>query len=242
MHLALRLLGVGPGDEVFCPTFTFVATANPIAYFPGPARLSDSDRSSWNLDPNVPGKRSPTGKRRGKPACGHRRSYPSSGRAAHGPDHDDVRTVRVPVLEDAAEALGTLLQACRLDLAGRRVLVQRQQDRHDDGRRNARGARSTVTSGALLVHAGSGSGARLRALGAGLQLPDEQRSRRHRSRAARGPADRVRRRREIASSTATRLRPARSFAYARQCDYGLHTNWLSCFLIDPEGIWTDRDG
>jgi len=32
MHLGLRLLGVGPGDEVFCPTLTFVATANPIAY------------------------------------------------------------------------------------------------------------------------------------------------------------------------------------------------------------------
>ncbi|MBD0258868.1 MAG: aminotransferase class I/II-fold pyridoxal phosphate-dependent enzyme, partial [Cytophagales bacterium] len=32
IHLALVLLGVGPGDEVICPTFTFSATINPILY------------------------------------------------------------------------------------------------------------------------------------------------------------------------------------------------------------------
>src|SRR5439155_20402399 len=32
IHLGLRLLGVQQGDEVFCPTLTFVATANPIRY------------------------------------------------------------------------------------------------------------------------------------------------------------------------------------------------------------------
>src|SRR3979411_2634219 len=32
LHLGLRLLGVGPGDEVFCPTLTFVASVNPIVY------------------------------------------------------------------------------------------------------------------------------------------------------------------------------------------------------------------
>lgn len=32
IHLALRLAGVKKGDVVFCPSFTFVATANPIVY------------------------------------------------------------------------------------------------------------------------------------------------------------------------------------------------------------------
>jgi pyridoxal phosphate-dependent aminotransferase EpsN len=32
LHLALRLVGVGPGDEVFCSTLTFVAAANAIVY------------------------------------------------------------------------------------------------------------------------------------------------------------------------------------------------------------------
>ena len=53
MHLALRLLGVGPGDDVVCPTFTFVATANPIVYVGGRPVFVDSERISWNLDPNV---------------------------------------------------------------------------------------------------------------------------------------------------------------------------------------------
>src|SRR5260370_41738909 len=32
LHLALRLLGVGPGDTVLCPTLTFCASANPLGY------------------------------------------------------------------------------------------------------------------------------------------------------------------------------------------------------------------
>src|SRR2546423_8826068 len=32
IHLALQLLGVGPGDTVICPTLTFCASANPITY------------------------------------------------------------------------------------------------------------------------------------------------------------------------------------------------------------------
>jgi len=33
LHLLLRYVGVGPGDEVFCSTFTFVASANPIPMY-----------------------------------------------------------------------------------------------------------------------------------------------------------------------------------------------------------------
>lgn len=40
MHLGLRLLDVGPGDEVFCPTLTFVATANPVRYLGGGVGVS----------------------------------------------------------------------------------------------------------------------------------------------------------------------------------------------------------
>jgi pyridoxal phosphate-dependent aminotransferase EpsN len=51
LHLAARLLGVEPGDEVFCSTFTFVATANPIAYQGARPVFIDSDEKSWNMDP-----------------------------------------------------------------------------------------------------------------------------------------------------------------------------------------------
>ncbi len=52
IHLALRLVGIGPGDEVVTPTLTFVASCNPILYQGGRPVFVDSDRGSWNLDPN----------------------------------------------------------------------------------------------------------------------------------------------------------------------------------------------
>ena len=51
IHLALRLLGVGPGDLVFCSTFTFIATANPIVYQGAIPVFIDSEPESWNLSP-----------------------------------------------------------------------------------------------------------------------------------------------------------------------------------------------
>jgi dTDP-4-amino-4,6-dideoxygalactose transaminase len=53
LHLALRLAGVGAGDEVFCSTLTFVASANPILYENATPVFLDSERESWNLDPNI---------------------------------------------------------------------------------------------------------------------------------------------------------------------------------------------
>jgi dTDP-4-amino-4,6-dideoxygalactose transaminase len=51
LHLALRLVGVKPGDEVFCSAFTFSASANPILYESGQPVFIDSERVSWNMDP-----------------------------------------------------------------------------------------------------------------------------------------------------------------------------------------------
>lgn len=51
IHLALLLLGVGPGDEVFGSTFTFSASVNPIVYCGARPVFIDSERASWNMDP-----------------------------------------------------------------------------------------------------------------------------------------------------------------------------------------------
>jgi dTDP-4-amino-4,6-dideoxygalactose transaminase len=51
LHLALLALRIGPGDHVWCSTFTFAATANAIAYTGATPVFVDSDRASWNLDP-----------------------------------------------------------------------------------------------------------------------------------------------------------------------------------------------
>ncbi|MEI2580259.1 DegT/DnrJ/EryC1/StrS family aminotransferase [Scytonema sp. PRP1] len=53
IHLALRLVGVQPGDEVFCSSLTFVATANPITYLGAKPVFIDCDRISWNMNPDL---------------------------------------------------------------------------------------------------------------------------------------------------------------------------------------------
>jgi dTDP-4-amino-4,6-dideoxygalactose transaminase len=51
LHLALLVLGVGAGDEVWLSTLTFAATANAVRYAGATPVFVDSDRATWNLDP-----------------------------------------------------------------------------------------------------------------------------------------------------------------------------------------------
>ena len=53
LHLALLLLGVGPGDEVLVPSFTFVATANAAVYLGAVPVFVDSSADTWNMDPHL---------------------------------------------------------------------------------------------------------------------------------------------------------------------------------------------
>lgn len=53
LHLALILAGVEDGDEVLIGSFTFAACANAVLYERAIPVFIDSDRTSWNLDPDV---------------------------------------------------------------------------------------------------------------------------------------------------------------------------------------------
>src|SRR6195952_3459407 len=53
LHLALIMLGVKPGDEVICQSFTFSATANPIVYLGATPVFVDSEKSTWNISPEL---------------------------------------------------------------------------------------------------------------------------------------------------------------------------------------------
>ncbi|KJS66630.1 MAG: pyridoxal phosphate-dependent aminotransferase [Peptococcaceae bacterium BICA1-7] len=53
IHLALRLLGVGIGDTVFCSTLTFVGSVNPILYLGATPVFIDSEPETWNLSPEA---------------------------------------------------------------------------------------------------------------------------------------------------------------------------------------------
>jgi dTDP-4-amino-4,6-dideoxygalactose transaminase len=106
LHLALQLVGVGPGDEVICPSLTFIASANPILYQGARPVFVDSERTSWNLDPSLLAQELDDRARSGR--------LPKAVVLVHlygqSADVDPVlqacRRHGVPLIEDAAEALG----------------------------------------------------------------------------------------------------------------------------------------
>lgn len=53
VHLGLLACGVGPGDEVMVQSFTFCASSHPITYLGATPVFVDSERDSWNMDPNL---------------------------------------------------------------------------------------------------------------------------------------------------------------------------------------------
>lgn len=53
IHLALQLLGIKEGDIVFCSTFTFVASVNPVLYQGATPVFIDSDWTTWNMSPSA---------------------------------------------------------------------------------------------------------------------------------------------------------------------------------------------
>lgn len=57
LHLVLAALGIGPGDEVIVPAFTWVSTANAVVYCGATPVLADVDSTTFNLDPNDLAKR-----------------------------------------------------------------------------------------------------------------------------------------------------------------------------------------
>ena len=53
VHLALIACGVGPGDEVIVQSFTFCASSHPITYLGATPVFVDSEKDSWNIDPDL---------------------------------------------------------------------------------------------------------------------------------------------------------------------------------------------
>ena len=109
IHLGLVMLGVAPGDEVICQSFTFAASANPIIYQGARPVFVDSEAGSWNMDPEqleraIVERHRITGR------------YPKAvipvdlyGMPARLDEICDIAArYGIPVLEDAAEALGSV--------------------------------------------------------------------------------------------------------------------------------------
>jgi perosamine synthetase len=100
LHLCLRALGVGEGDEVLLPSFTFIAAGNAVLYERAKPVFVDIDPLTLNLDPGKL-ERSITPKTRAIIAV-HTFGYP----ADLDPIMEIARKHGLPVIEDACEALG----------------------------------------------------------------------------------------------------------------------------------------
>ena len=108
LHLGLILLGIQPGDEVICQSFTFAASANPIAYLEATPVFVDSEKDTWNMDPvlleeAIKDRLAKTGKLPKAIIPVHLYGMPVK--------MEEVMEVAnrygIPVLEDSAEALGS---------------------------------------------------------------------------------------------------------------------------------------
>lgn len=108
IHLALIACGVTAGDEVICQSFTFCASANPVTYVGAQPVFVDSEKDSWNMDPELLEKaiidrKAKTGKY--PKAIIPVYLYGMPGRI------DEIIAIgkkyQIPVIEDAAEGFGS---------------------------------------------------------------------------------------------------------------------------------------
>jgi dTDP-4-amino-4,6-dideoxygalactose transaminase len=111
LALALHALGVGPGDEVICPAFTFFATAGAVARLGARPVFADVDAATYTLDASAA--RAAAGR------CRRLRAIVSVDLYGRPADLDALlalaREHAVPLVEDAAQAIGAR------DASGRRV-------------------------------------------------------------------------------------------------------------------------
>jgi pyridoxal phosphate-dependent aminotransferase EpsN len=108
LHLAMRWLDLQPGDEVLCSSLTFSASVNPVLYERATPVFVDSDVRSWNMDPELLAEALAERAKLGR--------LPKAVVVVHlygqSADIDAIERLcaqyGVPMIEDAAEALGAV--------------------------------------------------------------------------------------------------------------------------------------
>jgi pyridoxal phosphate-dependent aminotransferase EpsN len=244
IHLGLRLLGVGHGDEVFCSDLTFVAMCNPVLYLGAEPVLLDSDFATWNLDPNVleDALRERAEKNKLPRALVVAHLY--GGCADLDPILALCQDYGVPVLEDAAESLGsqykdkpvgTFGDLGVFSLNGNKIIT-------------ATGGGILLSSNASWIERARFWSQQARDTGAGYQhseLGYNYALSNVLAGIARGQLQVLNRR--VAERRAVALRYQRAFedlagiSPMPQPEWCLPTTWLSCFLINEQEFGASRD-
>lgn len=244
LHLAMRWLQLQPGDEVICPTLTFVATVNPILYERARPVFVDCAPGSWNMSPVLLAQAVEDRVKRGR--------APKAVVLAHlyGQSADLSPIVAlcarhgIPLVEDAAEALGATYRGrapgafglCGIHsfngnkiitTSGGGMLVSNDAALIAKARHWAAQAREAAPH---YQHAEVGFNYRLSnvlaAIGRGqLRVLDA----------------RVAARRANFAAYHAALADVPGLSFLAEPEWGRSTHWLTCVLIDPEKFGADRE-
>jgi pyridoxal phosphate-dependent aminotransferase EpsN len=244
LHLAMRWLRLQPGDEVICPTLTFSATINPILYERARPVFVDCERASWNMAPAHLAEAVEDRVRRGRP--------PKAVVLVHlygqSADLDPIAALcarhGIPLIEDAAEALGATYRG---QAPGSLGLC---------GVHSFNGNKIITTSGGGMLVSNDAAliaKARFWATQARDPAPHYQHSevgfnyRMSNVLAAIGLGQlrvldaRVAARRANAAAYQAAFAGTPGIEFMPEAPWGRCTRWLTCVLIDPEKFGADRE-
>ena len=110
IHLALLAIGVKQNDVVVAPTFTYVATLNPVLYVGATPVLIDSERTTWNIDPELLRVSLQAQSKQGKLPKAIVIVHTYGTPACLNEIMETANQYEIPVIEDAAESLGATYQ------------------------------------------------------------------------------------------------------------------------------------
>lgn len=244
LHLALQLVGVGPGDAVLVSTLTFSASVNPIRYLGAWPVFIDSERTSWNLDPALLSEELEARARSGR--------LPRAVVAVHlygqSADLDPIlaacQRYGVPLVEDAAEALGSTYKGRAPGTLGRAGIY------------SFNGNKILTTSGGGMLVSPDETLIR-HALKLATQARDEAPHYQHSevgynyrlsnvlAAIGRGQLrvleDRVAARRKNYERYVQALGNVPGLSFMPEAPWGRHTRWLTTLTIDPSRFGADRE-
>ncbi len=244
LHLALRVVGVQPGDEVVCSTLTFIASASPITYLGANPIFIDSDRTSWNMNPELLKSFLDQRSQRGRLPKAVILVHLYGQSADITPILQVCRQYGIPLIEDTAEALGSSYKGRSpgtvgdlgiysfngnkiITTSGGGMLVSQNSNWIEQARFLATQARDPAPH---YQHSQVGYNYRLSNVLAGIGRGQ-----------LRVLNDRVAARRYNFNVYQRELGHLHGLNFMPEASYGLSTRWLTCLTIDPVLFGCDRE-
>ncbi len=244
LHLALRLCGVGQGDEALVSSLTFCASVNPVLYQGARPVFIDSEERSWNLDPALVAEAIQSRARRGHPPKALVAVHLYGQSADMTPIIEVCKRHDVALIEDAAEALGASYKGASPGTFGRAgifsfngnkiitcssggMLVTSDAELAEKARKLATQARDPAPH---YEHTEIGFNYRMSNLLAGVGRAQ-----------LRALEDRVAARRRIYDFYLRNLSDLSGLVFMPEAAWGRHTRWLTCIQIFPDRFGADRE-